>query len=954
MKTRPIKVTVQTFIELPDILAAFIHLCFVVLSLSVATSVPVLAVDAVWLSAPVSGDWNTGTNWSTSLAPIHPGDTATFNTSTLTSLTLSGGATVESITFNPGASAFTINTNGEDLHISGAGIVNNSGTIQAITNNALPSNFGTTTFLGTSTAGKVTIINNGGMTLGAFGVTAFAAASTAGSATITNNGAKFPMALGGVTAFLVRSNAGGATITNNGGTIAGAFGGVTIFGSTVIPNLPADLATKLMKLRSSLGSSDLDTPSAGNATIINNGGTLGGIGGTTAFLAHSDGGTARAITNGNGNFDISLLASAGMGIGSIEGSGNYFLGSKTLTVGGNNLSTTVSGVIQDGSFFSGIGTSTGAGSGGSLTKIGTGTLTLTGRNTYTGVTTVNGGSLIVDGSIESAQTTVNGGSLIVDGSIESAQTVVNAGGLLGGNGFVGPRSGGSLVNSGIVSPGDSPGTLTVNGNYTQNAGGTLRIQIAGLAPSEHDLLAVTGHASLAGTLQLISLSGFKLHVGDQVKFLTAHDVSGTFGTVQEFPTGTIVKAQVVYDPDAVVLEGTQGSFVEGACTPNAVAVAHALDSAVGDPQSARLISFLDDQPIDQLCGDLQLIAPEELASIFNAAFSLANVQTANLMRRMDDIRAGSTGFSSSGFTLNDSAPNFSTGFAGVTGPEGKSGPPVMAPIPENRWGVWITGIGNFTNVDSTNEAAGYDLQTGGVNLGIDYRVCPNFAIGLTAGYAHTNADLANGGSLDVNSGSLGFYATVFGNGFYLDAAVTGGPSGYSTQRAALLGSANGSTDGGNLNVLVAAGYDWKKGGLTIGPTASFQYTYVGFGGFTESGSLAPLDIHSQNAESERTAFGMKASYDWKVGHVVIVPQINLAWQHEYGDQAYSIVSSFANGAGNSFTVNSPKVGRDSLLIGAGAAVLLSERVSVYAYYDGELARTNYQSNSVSAGVRVTF
>ena len=49
-----------------------------------------------------------------------------------------------------------------------------------------------------------------------------------------------------------------------------------------------------------------------------------------------------------------------------------------------------------------------------------------------------------------------------------------------------------------------------------------------------------------------------------------------------------------------------------------------------------------------------------------------------------------------------------------------------------------------------------------------------------------------------------------------------------------------STVGGDLNVLVAGGYDWKKGGLSIGPTASFQYTYVGLDDFTESGSLAPL------------------------------------------------------------------------------------------------------------------
>jgi len=108
-----------------------------------------------------------------------------------------------------------------------------------------------------------------------------------------------------------------------------------------------------------------------------------------------------------------------------------------------------------------------------------------------------------------------------------------------------------------------------------------------------------------------------------------------------------------------------------------------------------------------------------------------------------------------------------------------------------------------------------------VTLGVDYRVFSHFAIGLTTGYAHTTANLANGGDIEVNGGTFGLYATAFGSGFYLDTAVTGGPSGYNTHRTALLGSANGSTDGGEFNVLVAVGYDWTKGGLSIGPTANF-------------------------------------------------------------------------------------------------------------------------------------
>src|SRR4029077_19347801 len=102
------------------------------------------------------------------------------------------------------------------------------------------------------------------------------------------------------------------------------------------------------------------------------------------------------------------------------------------------------------------------------------------------------------------------------------------------------------------------------------------------------------------------------------------------------------------------------------------------------------------------------------------------------------------------------------------------------------------------------------------------------------------AELVNNSTIAVNGGKLGVYGTAFGSGFYLDTAVIGGLSGYDTRRTALEGTANGETLGGDLNVLVATGYDWKAGGLSIGPTASFQYTLVGFDSFSENGSLAPL------------------------------------------------------------------------------------------------------------------
>jgi outer membrane autotransporter protein len=184
--------------------------------------------------------------------------------------------------------------------------------------------------------------------------------------------------------------------------------------------------------------------------------------------------------------------------------------------------------------------------------------------------------------------------------------------------------------------------------------------------------------------------------------------------------------------------------------------------------------------------------------------------------------------------------------------------------------------------------------------------------------------------------------------------VEGGYNGYETHRAALNGSANGTDDGGELNLLFGTGYDWKLGGVTFGPTGTFEYTYLGIDSFGEHGSLAPLDFPTQHQESIRSAFGAKASYDLKIGSILLRPEVRAAWQHEYGDATLGIDSSFANGAGPEFLVHGPATGRDSLLLSTGFAIQCSPRCSTYVYYDGELARANYHASSVSGGFRIDF
>ncbi len=644
------------------------------------------------------------------------------------------------------------------------------------------------------------------------------------------------------------------------------------------------------------------------------------------------------LLDGNGSTQVWNAASGPLLITSDVAFLAVFNPSITLIITGA-YDTTITGSLSDPFLIGGVFST--------LVKEGAGTLTLTGNNTYLG------------------DTTINGGTLLVNGTNASLNTYVNPGGTLGGIGFIA----GQVFNYGNVNPGNSPGTLTIGGNYHQSSSGTLTIEIAGKRSGQHDLLVVGGQAHLAGRLRLVKIGdGPKLKVGDKITFLTAaRGVVGEFKKVENpFVTGTIVETEVVYRDHSVALEAVQGSFGDFASeqdlTYNQQAVARGLDKVAFRNRPPKLIEFLNEQPLEKLPGQFDEIAPDELASIYHIGMALANVQSTNLQRRTADLRSGASGFAASGYSTG--APIYRDGYEsgntsawqgahGPTGSEGKGSKDFVPPA-ENRWGAFLTGVGEWVDVDGDGNARGYDITTGGFTLGADYKFSPNFAAGLMAGYAGTGADLTNGGSVLVNGGRLGLYATYFTGGFYVDAAVMGGYNSYDTRRSALRGNARGSTDGTELNALLGTGYDWQIANLSIWPTATFQYTYLGIDGFGENGSLAPLNFNDQSADSIRTALGFKASYDWTVGGVIIKPEVRAAWQHEFGDDRYDIASGFQNGAGNLFTVAGPEIGRDSVLVGAGVAVLWNERTSTYLYYDGELGRTRYDAHNVSGGVRIAF
>ncbi|MEQ9105918.1 MAG: MBG domain-containing protein, partial [Limnobacter sp.] len=295
--------------------------------------------------------------------------------------------------------------NGGSLALSGANTYTGSTSVDSGTLIA-----GSTTALGSNSA----VTANGTLDLNGFDISI---GSLVGSGTVSN------------------STATTTTLATGGNNTSTTFSGVIQNGSGTT------LFTK-----TGTGTQTLSGTNTYTGTTTVSAGTLR-AGSSTAFGSNSAV-TANGTLDLNG-FDIS--------IGSLAGSGavsNSTATTKTLTTGGNNTSTTFSGVIQNGSGIT------------RFTKTGTGTQTLSGTNTYTGATTVSAGALTLEGawSVGTGMADV----AVAAGSVLSGSGTLTAGQLsVGGLGTV-SLTGSNLV--GTIAGNGTVGTLTFNNSQSLNVG----------------------------------------------------------------------------------------------------------------------------------------------------------------------------------------------------------------------------------------------------------------------------------------------------------------------------------------------------------------------------------------------------------------------------------------------------------------------------------------------------
>ncbi len=332
--------------------------------------------------------------------------------------------------------------------------------------------------VGTKGKGTLRVENGGGVI-----ATAIAIGDEVGSegkVTVSGANATLRMTAGGSGALYVgnfgagelRIEAGGR-VSNEKGFIStqnGASGAVTVTGEGSLWENNDHLI---------LAGNSLTTSSAGRGTLtIADGGTVS-VAGTTRVHANGTvtlqtGGTLQTwILNTSGAFHF-----AGGTLRAMADHANWITNSGTLSLGtgGGRIDSNGFDVFSS-AVFSGSGP---------FAKLGAGTLTLTGRQTYTGATTVAAGKLVVDGSISS-----------------SSLTTVQDGASLGGTGTIGNLH---IASGGILSPGNSTGLLTVEGDLALDSAAWTLLELTSL--TDFDRIAVSGALTFGGTLAIRFTDGY--------------------------------------------------------------------------------------------------------------------------------------------------------------------------------------------------------------------------------------------------------------------------------------------------------------------------------------------------------------------------------------------------------------------------------------------------------------
>lgn len=770
--------------------------------------------------------------------------------------------------------------------ISGSGTVTNSGTITGTDASFYGVRFSNTT-AGTYTT---SVTNSGAIRGGAAGVSVRflpGAGSSTANNNIINAGAITSTGPGGTALLIEGKGTFNNNITNNA-IISGSRGifldqGTGAFGNT-ITNTGIIRGTSTTGVSMSGGSTVTNYHDAtiegvtsgvyaGGPSLVCNYGTVTGQTGISFYAGSDDtlvnsgtiaGTNGTAVDMGGGSDSVTLYTGS-----SIEGTINGGAGTDTLMLAG----TGTTDIAQITGFEA-------------LSKGGDGTWSLTGTGSTGGSWTVFLGTLAANGTIGDGVT-------------------INGNGTLSGTGSVG-----TVTNSGRIAPGNSIGTLTINGDYTHQSGAIYEVEVD--TTGESDRIDITGTATInGGAVHVLAESGT---YDQSVDYTILHAVGGRTGVFDEVTSNfAFLDPTLTYTADDVLLTlvRNQTDFSDIALTHNQKVVAAAVDEAslatAGDAE----------QIIDEL---LTLSAPaaryalDQLGGAAYIALPIVDTDRAYwYLRSLFQPELGACRTQS------------------------------------GRWGIWVSLNASDGERDGDDIASRFDYHGLGVSGGVDYATSEHSRTGLSVGYVREKigfSDLAD--ECKIRTFQAALYTACERRSAYLNGAIYYGSSDYDMKRQIEFASINreaaGNFAGRGIAAYIEGSYKTSAMGMEVRPTASIFALSRRQPGFVETGAgSANLDVRSQASSSLRTSLGVKIAKDFtRDGAPAYRLEAGANWVHEFGDDQFYLTARPSGLESGPFQVQSDRIGRDSVLLDLGITRCLGQSGRLYLFYDA-----NIQEDSVA-------
>jgi autotransporter-associated beta strand protein len=539
-----------------------------------------------------------------------------------------------------------------------------------------------------------------------------------------------------------------------------------------------------------------------------------------------------------------------------------------------------------------------------------GVTTLAGDSSeFTGETDVTGGTLLVSGSL-GGDVNVDS-TLMVSGEIGGTVTV-GEDGLLGGTGTIG-----GLVLEGTLSPGFSPGTITIDGDATFSEGSVLEIQL--LANGGGDFIDISGEATIeGGTVEIGLLDPETSYVGSTVyRFLdAAGGVTGQFEGLIE--NSAFLDFALGYDATGVFTTVEQVlTFPDVAITFNQVEAAGAL-------------------------ADLDQTGGSDALAVYNAL----------LMLDGDAARAAFDAASGEIHAVNlASATRRAGGIAERLLARGTT-------AAGEGWGVWGSLIGADGDVEGDGNGAPFSHDGLGGEFGIDYGGPDDgWVVGFGFGYQHGDTELpARHSAADYSGWHIGSYARIGtgGAGFTFSAAGAYADGKSDGARTIAIGALTRTADahvdlhgwslGAEARYGVAVGGDWS-----VGAQARIVHAEGQLGSFAESGAGSLNLTGGSGNDDQRTRYGGGGFLRWTGSNGAL--DAGVAWMTGKGDPA-EVALAMAGAAGSAYRVRAARGDGDAVQATLAGSVDLGGGVTLGANALGSFGKREEQlQGSVTLGWR---